>query len=141
VRARRSVKRRGAETSGREALAPPPMPITTHDAYFDTVADDIVRARLESIQAEVDRLLPGMTKCIGYKIPAFRDGRIFFYFAAFKKHIGIFPPVSQDVALVHELKRYRGPKGNLTFVHAEPLPLELIGRVAVALHREHGVQR
>lgn len=31
----------------------------------------------------------------------------------------------------------RGPKGNLSFALDQPLPLELIGRVADALHRQY----
>ena len=76
--------------------------------------------------------MPDAVRCIGYQMPAFRMGRIFFYFAAFKNHIGIYPPV-RDPALVEELARWRGPKGNLIFPLKEPLPIDLIGRTAVAL--------
>ena len=112
------------------------MAIDTHEAYFATVPDD-ARARLQAIQARVESLIPSAVRCISYSMPAYRDGKVFFFFAAFKKHVGIYPPVSKDRTLVKELERYRGPKGNLSFPHDEPLPLELIGRVAVALYREH----
>ena len=71
-------------------------------------------------------------------MPAYRSRRVFFFFAAFKEHIGISPPVRKDAALIREPDPYRGPKGNLSFPLAEPLPLELIGRVAQALYDEHG---
>ena len=70
-------------------------------------------------------------------MPAFRRGKVFFYFAAFKRHIGIYPPLHDDAALVAELEPFRGPKGNLSFPLDQPLPLELIGRVAEALHRQY----
>jgi uncharacterized protein YdhG (YjbR/CyaY superfamily) len=95
---------------------------------------------LEVIRTTVASLLPDATPCIGYNMPAFRDGRIFFYFAAFKKHIGIYPPVTRDADLISELAPYRGEKGNLSFPLNQPLPLELIGRVALALHREYAKQ-
>jgi hypothetical protein len=41
--------------------------------------------------------------------------------------------MNNDAALVEESTKYRGPKGNLLFPHDEPLPVELIGRIAVAL--------
>ncbi len=110
-------------------------PVTTHEAYFDTVAPPW-RPRLVAIQAQVESLLPEVTRCISYRMPAYRAQRVFFYFAAFKAHIGIYPPVSAPTALVRALERYRGPKGNLSFPHDEPLPLALIGRVAQALHRQ-----
>jgi hypothetical protein len=43
----------------------------------------------------------------------------------------------QDASLIQELARYRGKKGNLSFPLAEPLPIELIGRVALALSHEY----
>ena len=41
------------------------------------------------------------------------------------------------VALIEALAPYRGPKGNLIFPLNQPLPVKLIGRVAVALHAEY----
>jgi uncharacterized protein YdhG (YjbR/CyaY superfamily) len=70
-------------------------------------------------------------------MPAFRKKKVFLYFAGFKNHIGVYPPVSTPGALVDELAPYRGPKGNLIFPHSEPLPIELIGRVAEALAQQY----
>jgi uncharacterized protein YdhG (YjbR/CyaY superfamily) len=112
------------------------MSFESHDAYFASVPAG-VRPLLESIQAQVESLLPQAQRCISYQLPAYRDRRVFFYFAAFKKHIGVYPPVTRDAALIEELAPYRGPKGNLIFPLNQPLPVELIGRVAVALHREY----
>lgn len=112
------------------------MSFASHEAYFASVPPE-VRPLLEAIQAQVESLLPKAMRCIGYNMPAFRHGRIFFYFTAFKKHIGIYPPVRQDAALIRELAPYRGEKGNLSLPLNQPLPIELIGRVAVALHREY----
>jgi uncharacterized protein YdhG (YjbR/CyaY superfamily) len=115
------------------------MAYESHDEYFASVADD-VRLKLAAIQAQVEALVPGATRCIGYNMPAYRGKRIFFYFAAFKKHIGIYPPVSEDERLIGELARFRGEKGNLSFPLNESLPLELIGRVAGALYRKYGLK-
>lgn len=108
----------------------------TIDEYLDSVPPE-PRAVLAEIRRRVKTLVPAAEETISYGMPAFRLKKVFFYFAAFKKHIGIYPPVG-DPALVAELARYRGPKGNLSFPLDEPIPYELIGRVAVALAREHG---
>ena len=63
-------------------------------------------------------------------MPALRLGGVLLYFAAFKKHIGIYPPVHGDAALLRALAPYRGEKGNLSFPLAEAMPYELIRRVA-----------
>jgi uncharacterized protein YdhG (YjbR/CyaY superfamily) len=112
---------------------------SSHKAYFESVAPE-VRPLLVSIQARVESLLPEATRCISYNLPAFKAKRVFFYFAAFKKHIGVYPPVNHDAALLCELAPFRGEKGNLSFPLNEPLPIELIGRVALALHREYGAK-
>lgn len=110
--------------------------VSLHEDYFETVPVE-VRPQLELIQAKVESLLPDITRCISYKMPAFKATRVFFYFAAFKKHIGIYPPVKGDVALIQGLAPYRGEKGNLTFPLDQPLPIGLIGRVALALYLEY----
>lgn len=112
---------------------------TTHEAYF-AASSEAARARLVQIQAEVERQVPGAVRCIGYQIPAFEappHHRRFFYFAAFKHHIGIYPPLTDDAGLIAETARWRGPKGNLSFPLNEPLPLALIGRVAKALAAQY----
>ncbi|UJW80911.1 iron chaperone [Hydrogenophaga sp. SL48] len=115
------------------------MTFATHEAYFATLAP-AVRERLERIQQTVERRVPGAQRCISYQMPAFRQRRVFFYFAAFKKHIGVYPPVTDDVALIAETARYRGPKGNLSFPLNEALPLDLIGRVAEALAAQYAAR-
>ena len=108
------------------------MTYPSHEAYFETVPPG-ARLLLESIQAEVKGRVPDATACISYNMPAFKLRRTFFYFAAFEKHIGVYPPLHDDPALMAHTARYRGPKGNLTFALDEPLPLKLIGQVAAAL--------
>ena len=108
-----------------------------HEEHF-AAREPAVRERLLAIQAEVERRVPGAERCIGYKMPAFRLKRIFFYFAGFKKHIGVYPPVNGPDDLLARLAPYRGPKGNLTFPHKDPLPLDLIGDVAEELAARYG---
>lgn len=112
------------------------MPFTSHEDYFKSVPPKS-RRLLRAIQAKVEALIPAATRCISYNMPAYKHGRVFFYFAAFKKHIGIYPPVTQDDRLIRELAPYRNEKGNLAFPFDEALPIDLIGRVAQALFRDH----
>ncbi|MBU2582942.1 MAG: hypothetical protein KJ622_14625 [Alphaproteobacteria bacterium] len=113
------------------------MSAASHEDHFKSAPPD-VRQRLEQIQAEVERRVPGAQRCVGYQMPAFRMGRIFFYFAALKKHIGVYPPVTGPGQLLEQLAPYRGPKGNLSFPHAKPIPIDLIGRVAETLAEQYG---
>ena len=102
------------------------MPLKSHDEYLASQPEDL-RGRLQHIQQEVERQVPGSERTISYNLPAFKKDKTFFYFAAFKKHIGIYPPVTEDLELVKETEAFRGPKGNLSFSHDSELPLQLIG--------------
>jgi putative ABC transport system substrate-binding protein len=51
------------------------------------------------------------------------------YFAAFKAHIGFYPPVRGDATLEKAVARYSNDKGNLRFPLDEPLPMALIERI------------
>jgi uncharacterized protein YdhG (YjbR/CyaY superfamily) len=108
----------------------------TIDEYLDSVSPD-VRGILEEVRQTITSAVPGAKETIGYGMPAFRTDRIFIYFAAFKKHIGIYPPVRGDAKLDAELLPYRGEKGNLKFPLSQPMPYDLIRRVAETLVRQY----
>lgn len=93
---------------------------------------------LTRIRGVVREAVPDATECISYQMPALRARKVFFYFAAFKKHIGIYPPVKGSATLQKRLAPFRGPKGNLQFPLDEPMPYALIAQVAKALAREYG---
>lgn len=108
---------------------------TTIDDYLASLSHDS-RVILEEIRRVVKANVPAAIETIGYQMPAFKLSKLFIYFAAFRNHIGIYPPVKGDSNLQKELLPYRGEKGNLKFPLDEPIPYDLIGRVAVALARE-----
>jgi uncharacterized protein YdhG (YjbR/CyaY superfamily) len=113
------------------------MPFQSHDEYFAQQPAE-VRSRLEQIQRAVEAKVPGATRTISYNMPAFKKNeRTFLYFAAFKNHIGIYPPVTDDRDLIRETEALRGPKGNLSFPHTTALPLPLIGKIAAALSSQY----
>ncbi len=110
---------------------------STHDEYIAMARPD-VQPILAEIRSLVQSRVPDAVETISYRMPAFKLRRVFFFYAAFKNHIGIYPPVGSDAALIAELEPYRGPKGNLSFPLDRPIPYELIGRVALALAAEVG---
>lgn len=116
------------------------MTMTTPDSIDDYIAaaPTGVQPVLQRIRRVARKAVPGAIERISYRIPALGAPKVFFYFAAFKKHIGIFPPVKGSATLQKRLARYRGPKGNLKFPLAEPMPYALIAQVAKALARERG---
>jgi uncharacterized protein YdhG (YjbR/CyaY superfamily) len=106
------------------------------DDYIAGFPDDVQKI-LEKIRRTIRKAAPLAEEKISYKMPAFKLDGDLIYFAAFKKHIGIFPPVRGNEKLNKELSRYRGEKGNLKFPLDEPIPYELIGRVVKFRLKEH----
>jgi uncharacterized protein YdhG (YjbR/CyaY superfamily) len=94
---------------------------------------------LLAVQSVVESALPDAQRCISYNMPAYRYHKTFFYFAVFKLHLGIYPPVTEDPILIAELMPYRNAKGNLSFPLNKPIPHKLIGRVAVALAKQYAL--
>jgi uncharacterized protein YdhG (YjbR/CyaY superfamily) len=58
---------------------------------------------LEEIRKLIRAKVPNAKETISYQMPAFQLSRTFIYFAAFKKHIGIYPPVKGDKTLADAL--------------------------------------
>lgn len=110
--------------------------IESIDDYLAAAATQ-ARPALRRICSIVKSVAPQAQEIISYRMPAFRQGRVFIYFAAFKAHIGIYPPVQGSAALEKALQPYRGVKGNLKFPLDRPLPHALIRRVVVALKRQY----
>ena len=88
------------------------------------------RMVLRKVRSALRKAAPGAEETISYRIPALRGNGMLVYFAGFKNHVGMFPPVRGDERLDAALARFRGPKGNLRFPLTEPLPLALISRIA-----------
>jgi uncharacterized protein YdhG (YjbR/CyaY superfamily) len=98
------------------------------DAYIATFSPD-VQAILERVRGVIREAAPDAEEVISYRMPAFRQGGILVYFAAFKQHIGLYPPVSGDAKIEADIRPYAGEKGNLRFPYDQPIPYELIGRI------------
>lgn len=102
------------------------------DVYLNDVVPE-ARRRINAVRKLVKKLIPDAQETIGYNIPAFKTKKAFMYVAAFKEHIGVYPPVRTDRRLLQALKPYSNEKGNLRFPLDEPLPVALLTRIAKAL--------
>ncbi|MGD0504990.1 MAG: DUF1801 domain-containing protein [Steroidobacteraceae bacterium] len=100
----------------------------TVDEYIAGFAPD-VQAILERIRQTVKTAAPAAEETISYRMPAFKLNGMLVYFAAFKKHIGLYPPVRGDDSLMKAVRPYAGPKGNLQFPFGKPVPCALIRRI------------
>lgn len=104
--------------------------------YLDGLADDarpIVQAVLDAVREG----LPGAEERVRYGMPAVMfDGRYALHVGGWKKHVGLYPVGPLPEALEREVAPYRAAKDTVKFVYAEPVPYELITRVAAALRAQ-----
>ena len=98
------------------------------DDYISKFPAD-VQAILQKVRDTIRHAAPEAKETISYLMPAFKLHGILVYFAAWEKHIGLYPPISGDKTLEKAVARYAGPKGNLQFPLDEPIPYDLIERV------------
>lgn len=106
------------------------------DEYIAGFAPDVQQI-LERIRLTIREVVPQAQEKISYQMPCFAQNGNIIYFAAFKKHIGIYPPVEGSAKLREKLLPYRGEKGNLKFPLDEPMPYDLIKEVVEARVKEH----
>ncbi len=98
------------------------------DAYIEASPAE-VQPLLRKIRSVIRKAAPDAEEAISYQMPAFRQHGILLYFAAFKNHIGLYPPIRGDARLEKAVAPYAGEKGNLRFPLDQPIPFELIERI------------
>jgi len=99
------------------------------DAYIAACSPG-VRPALRKLRATIRRAAPpDAQEMISYRMPAFALHGMLVYFAAFKNHIGLYPPVRGDAKLEAAAAKYAGPKGNLKFPLDQAIPYTLIARI------------
>lgn len=106
------------------------------DEYIARFPED-VQAILEKIRQTIREAAPDAKEVISYQMPAFHLKGNLVYFAAWKEHIGFYPPISSDEELRAEAAAYAGKKGNLQFPLDQPIPYDLIGRIVKVRVKEN----
>ena len=109
-------------------MKPAPSSPTPIDAYIAT-CEAAVQPVLRTLRDRIKEVAPAAEEIISYRMPAFRQGGMLVYFAAWQKHIGLYPPIRDNPALELAVQPYAGPKGNLQFPLDQPLPYDLIQRI------------
>lgn len=109
------------------------------DAYIAACTPE-VQPILQKIRATIRKAAPAAEEKISYQIPTFALEGNLVHFAAFKNHIGFYPPVRADAKLAQELSVYAGEKGNLRFPLDQSIPYALITKIVKARIRDNREQ-
>jgi len=103
----------------------PPKDIDNYIAGFPAEIQKI----LEKIRTTIKKAAPAAEEAIKYAMPTFTLEGNLVHFGAFKKHIGLFPPVKGDAEFNKAASAYAGPKSNLRFPLDAPIPYALISKM------------
>ena len=101
----------------------------TIDEYI-AAQDERVQPRLNEIRAILKKALPEAEECISWSMPTYRKGRNIIHFAAFKKHIGVYPGGEATEKFAEELAEYDTSKGTIRLPYDRELPEDLLERIA-----------
>lgn len=89
-----------------------------------------IQEKLEQIRQVLLDALPEAKEVISYHMPAFKTQEVLVYFAAAKHHIGFYPTSSGVTAFQSELAAYQTSKGAIQIPYDQPIPEELIRKIA-----------
>lgn len=84
---------------------------------------------LKQIRKTIKKAAPKAEEVISYQMPAYKQGGVLVYFAAYQNHIGFYPTAAGIIAFQNEIKNYKNSKGAVQFPIDEPMPLALIERM------------
>ncbi len=101
----------------------------TVDDYI-AAQEESIRPRLKQLRSIIHRAIPDAEEKISWSMPTFWKGRNLIHFASFKKHIGLYPGDEAVAAFADKLTDFEVSKGTIRLPHGEPLPEELIRRIA-----------
>lgn len=96
------------------------------------------QSALKQVRGAIRKAVPEAEEGIAYKIPAYKlHGKRMLFFAGWKQHYSLYP--AGKLALLacrDELARYEISKGTIRFPLSEPVPVDLIRRIAQLRARE-----
>lgn len=115
--------------------------VSDHDAYIATAPEDL-RPLLENLRAQLSRKLTDAEEIIAYNMPGFRIGKnVVAGYAAFTNQCGIYVSPDAITSLAGDIAKagLKATKTGVTFSPSKPIPDKLIGKLAQASRKAHGV--
>ena len=116
--------------------------LETIDQYIAEQAEE-ARPILSQIREVIKAAAPNADERISWQMPTFWQGENLIHFAAFKKHVSIFPGGEATAVFADRLAGYKVAKGTIQFPLDGPIPYDIIEeitrwRVAVAKGKNNG---
>jgi uncharacterized protein YdhG (YjbR/CyaY superfamily) len=105
-------------------------PSTVED-YVGGYPDEVALV-LRQVRRHIAAALPDAGERISYGMPTVTlGGRPLLYYGGWKQHLGLYPVPRYEGELEEAVAPYRSTKGTLRFRYRDPVPYDLITRIAI----------
>jgi uncharacterized protein YdhG (YjbR/CyaY superfamily) len=114
---------------------------SVHDTYIAAAPKDL-RPLLDNLRAQLSHTLADAEEVIAYNMPGFRIGKtIVAGYAAFTKQCGIYVSPGSINSLAGDIAKagLKATKTGVTFSPSNPIPNELIEKLARASRKDQGL--
>ena len=102
--------------------------ISTIEEYISAQPEE-VQPLLHKIREAIRSAAPDAVEKISWRMPTFWQGENLIHFAAFKKHIGIYPGGEAVAVFAERLTGYQTSKGAIQFPLGKPIDYDLIADI------------
>jgi uncharacterized protein YdhG (YjbR/CyaY superfamily) len=109
-------------------------------AEYIAAAPKEARPKLRELRKIVRTAAPGAVESLKWSMPAVSYQRILVMYAAFTRHVSLFPTASALRAFRKQLGRFRTSAGTIQFPLDQPLPASLIRRI-VAFRVKESIEK
>lgn len=109
-------------------------PVSVDD--YIMAAPEAGRVKLNEIRAILKKVAPGASEKLKWGVPVYEEKRILFSFAAYTSHLNFMPTGPALQPFLGELGNYTTGKDTIQFRYDEPLPKEMIERIARFRYKE-----
>jgi len=101
----------------------------------------MVQTILKKIRKLIKSTAPRAEEKISYGIPGYSYLGTLVFFAAWEKHISVYPAPRNHKTFKKELAAFKGGKGTVQFPLDKPIPYELITRIVQFRMKENELKR
>jgi uncharacterized protein YdhG (YjbR/CyaY superfamily) len=99
------------------------------DEYISAQPKEI-QVLLKKIRQTIRKAAPDAIEKISWRMPTFWQGENLIHFAAFRKHIGVYPGDLGNIPFEQRLAGYKKTKGAIQFPLDKPMDYDLISDIA-----------
>jgi uncharacterized protein YdhG (YjbR/CyaY superfamily) len=118
------------------------MATVKHKSVEDYIAEYPfeIQNLLVRMRGIIKKAAPQAEEMISYNMPLYKWNGMLVSFAAWKKHIGLYPTPRVSGEMKKKLAPYEGAKATLRFPINKPLPTSLIAKVVKLRMKENVVR-